>query len=79
MKYPLLLDSICKSTPPIHNDLKNVERCSRCCRDILNHVNDQIKIAEDKLRLEELSRIVEDRRVSDEKEEAGVGFKKEFF
>lgn len=63
VKYPLLLDSICKSTPPSHPDLKDVENCSRCCREILNHVNDEIKIAEDKLRLEELSRKIEDKRV----------------
>lgn len=47
VKYPLLLDQINKSTPSKHPDYADVEQSSRCCREILNHVNDEIKAAED--------------------------------
>jgi RhoGEF, Guanine nucleotide exchange factor for Rho/Rac/Cdc42-like GTPases len=80
VKYPLLLDQINKSTPVKHPDYSSVEKCSKCCRDILNHVNDEIKIADDKHRLEELSKLIEDKRALDkdkenekEKEKEGEG------
>ena len=78
VKYPLLLDQINKSTPVKHSDYSPVEQCSKCCRDILNHVNNEIKIADDKHRLEELSKLIEDKRVLDkdndgEKEKEGEG------
>ncbi|XP_066932997.1 rho guanine nucleotide exchange factor 12-like isoform X3 [Clytia hemisphaerica] len=78
VKYPLLLDQINKSTPAKHPDYSPVEQCARCCRDILNHVNNEIKIVDDKHRLEELSKFIEDKRVLDkdndgEKEKEGEG------
>ena len=82
VKYPLLLDSINKSTPTKHSDYSSVEQSSKCCRDILNHVNNEIKEADDIHRLEELSKLIEDKRVLDkeekgeekDKEGEGVGF-----
>lgn len=81
VKYPLLLDSINKSTPAKHPDYPSVEQSSKCCRDILNHVNNEIKEADDIHRLEELSKLIEDKRVLDkdsgeekDKEGEGVGF-----
>ena len=58
----MLLQGINKATPPPHSDYKNVDRCTKCCKDILNHVNQQIKEAENILRLEELKLKIEDKR-----------------
>ncbi|XP_056140979.1 rho guanine nucleotide exchange factor 12 isoform X2 [Lampris incognitus] len=54
-KYPLLLGSIAKYTEdPEETD--KVKRAGECCRKILNHVNQAVKEAENKQRLEEYQR-----------------------
>lgn len=75
VKYPLLLERVGKATSPSHDDFKNLENCAQYCKDILNHVNNEIKEAEDNLRLIELNKKVEDRRTAeketDEEENTG--------
>ncbi|KAM4620708.1 rho guanine nucleotide exchange factor 12 isoform 2-T2 [Polymixia lowei] len=54
-KYPLLLESIAKYTEDTEERGK-VKRAGDCCRKILNHVNQAVKEAENKQRLEEYQR-----------------------
>uniref|UniRef100_A0AAX7VQJ1 Rho guanine nucleotide exchange factor (GEF) 12b n=1 Tax=Astatotilapia calliptera TaxID=8154 RepID=A0AAX7VQJ1_ASTCA len=54
-KYPLLLDNIAKYTEDIE-ERKKVKRAGDCCKKILNHVNQAVKEAENKQRLEEYQR-----------------------
>uniref|UniRef100_A0A669EHL9 Rho guanine nucleotide exchange factor 12 n=1 Tax=Oreochromis niloticus TaxID=8128 RepID=A0A669EHL9_ORENI len=57
-KYPLLLDNIAKYTEDIE-ERKKVKRAGDCCKKILNHVNQAVKEAENKQRLEEYQRRLE--------------------
>uniref|UniRef100_W5KJ64 Rho guanine nucleotide exchange factor (GEF) 12b n=1 Tax=Astyanax mexicanus TaxID=7994 RepID=W5KJ64_ASTMX len=54
-KYPLLLESIAKYTDDAEEKSK-VKRAGECCRNILNHVNQEVKEAENKQRLEDYQR-----------------------
>ncbi|KAI5608365.1 rho guanine nucleotide exchange factor 12 isoform X2 [Silurus asotus] len=54
-KYPLLLENIAKYTDDIEEKSK-VKRACECCRQILNHVNQEVKEAENKQRLEDYQR-----------------------
>ncbi|XP_008302862.1 rho guanine nucleotide exchange factor 12-like isoform X2 [Stegastes partitus] len=54
-KYPLLLDSIAKYTEDAEESEK-VKKAAECCKKILNHVNQAVKEAENKQRLEEYQR-----------------------
>ncbi|XP_062341033.1 rho guanine nucleotide exchange factor 12 isoform X2 [Osmerus eperlanus] len=54
-KYPLLLESIAKYTDDTEERDK-VKRAGECCRKILNYVNQAVKEAENKLRLEDYQR-----------------------
>ncbi|KAM6970058.1 rho guanine nucleotide exchange factor 12 [Aplochiton taeniatus] len=54
-KYPLLLESIAKCTEDTEEKEK-VKRAGECCRKILNHVNQAVKEAENKQRLEDYQR-----------------------
>ncbi|XP_057302148.1 rho guanine nucleotide exchange factor 12-like isoform X2 [Hydractinia symbiolongicarpus] len=76
VKYPMLLGGINKVTPPPHGDYKNVERSTKCCKDILNYVNSEIKETENKLRLEELAKKIEDKRTQDTSEKEKENDKK---
>ncbi|XP_065056488.1 rho guanine nucleotide exchange factor 11-like isoform X2 [Rhopilema esculentum] len=58
-KYPLLLREMLKSTPSSNPELKELEKCARCCKDILNHVNKSMKETENKWRLIELSKKID--------------------
>ncbi|KAL6098341.1 arhgef12 [Pungitius sinensis] len=51
-KYPLLLDNIAKNTGD-GEERQKVKRAAECCKKILNHVNQAVKEAENKQRLEE--------------------------
>ncbi|XP_077963088.1 rho guanine nucleotide exchange factor 12 isoform X3 [Gasterosteus aculeatus] len=51
-KYPLLLDNIAKYTGD-GEERQKVKRAAECCKKILNHVNQAVKEAENKQRLEE--------------------------
>ncbi|XP_067293909.1 rho guanine nucleotide exchange factor 12 isoform X3 [Pseudorasbora parva] len=54
-KYPLLLENIAKCTEdPEERD--KVKRAGECCRKILTHVNQEVKEAENKQRLEDYQR-----------------------
>nr|XP_033773720.1 rho guanine nucleotide exchange factor 12 isoform X2 [Geotrypetes seraphini] len=54
-KYPLLLDNIAKySDRP--EEKEKVKKAADCCRQILNHVNQAVKEAENKQRLEDYQR-----------------------
>ncbi|XP_030292901.1 rho guanine nucleotide exchange factor 12 isoform X2 [Sparus aurata] len=53
-KYPLLLDNIAKYTDG--EEKEKVKRAGECCKKILNHVNQAVKEAENKQRLEEYQR-----------------------
>ncbi|XP_032905513.1 rho guanine nucleotide exchange factor 12 isoform X4 [Amblyraja radiata] len=56
-KYPLLLENIAKNTDPEqHDEKKKVKRAAECCRQILNFVNQAVKEAENKQRLEDYQR-----------------------
>ncbi|XP_071362686.1 rho guanine nucleotide exchange factor 12 isoform X2 [Trachinotus anak] len=50
-KYPLLLDNIAKYTED-GEEREKVKRAGECCKKILNHVNQAVKEAENKQRLE---------------------------
>ncbi|XP_028838439.1 rho guanine nucleotide exchange factor 12 isoform X2 [Denticeps clupeoides] len=54
-KYPLLLENIAKCTENTEEKEK-VRRAGECCRKILNHVNQAVKEAENKQRLEDYQR-----------------------
>ncbi|TKS83195.1 Rho guanine nucleotide exchange factor 12 [Collichthys lucidus] len=54
-KYPLLLDNIAKNTED-GEEREKVKKAGECCKKILNHVNQAVKEAENKLRLEEYQR-----------------------
>ncbi|XP_060769311.1 rho guanine nucleotide exchange factor 12 isoform X2 [Neoarius graeffei] len=54
-KYPLLLENIAKYTDDAEEKSK-VKRACECCRQILNHVNEEVKEAENKQRLEDYQR-----------------------
>nr|XP_015817390.2 rho guanine nucleotide exchange factor 12 isoform X2 [Nothobranchius furzeri] len=53
-KYPLLLENIAKYTDG--EEKEKVKKAGKCCKQILNHVNQAVKEAENKLRLEEYQR-----------------------
>ncbi|XP_069366192.1 rho guanine nucleotide exchange factor 12 isoform X2 [Paralichthys olivaceus] len=54
-KYPLLLDNIVKYTED-DEEREKVKKAGECCKKILNHVNQAVKEAENKQRLEEYQR-----------------------
>ncbi|KAG7516818.1 rho guanine nucleotide exchange factor 12-like isoform X1 [Solea senegalensis] len=54
-KYPLLLDNIAKYTEN-GEEREKVKRAGDCCKKMLNHVNQAVKEAENKQRLEEYQR-----------------------
>ncbi|XP_009300161.2 rho guanine nucleotide exchange factor 12 isoform X2 [Danio rerio] len=54
-KYPLLLENIAKYTEDSEERSK-VKRAGECCRKILTHVNQEVKEAENKQRLEDYQR-----------------------
>ncbi|XP_031729963.1 rho guanine nucleotide exchange factor 12 isoform X2 [Anarrhichthys ocellatus] len=54
-KYPLLLDNIAKYTGDAEERLK-VKKAAECCKKILNNVNQAVKEAENKQRLEDYQR-----------------------
>ncbi|XP_023286681.1 rho guanine nucleotide exchange factor 12-like isoform X2 [Seriola lalandi dorsalis] len=54
-KYPLLLDNIAKYTED-GEERQKVKKAGECCKKILNHVNQAVKEAENKQRLEEYQR-----------------------
>ncbi|KAK0152594.1 Rho guanine nucleotide exchange factor 12 [Merluccius polli] len=54
-KYPLLLERLAKYTED-HEEREKVKKAGECCRDILSHVNQAVKEAEDKQRLENYQR-----------------------
>ncbi|KAM3869008.1 rho guanine nucleotide exchange factor 12 [Diretmus argenteus] len=54
-KYPLLLESIAKYTEDTE-EREKVKKAGECCKKILNHVNQAVKEAENKQRLEEYQR-----------------------
>ncbi|XP_056314532.1 rho guanine nucleotide exchange factor 12 isoform X3 [Danio aesculapii] len=54
-KYPLLLENIAKYTEDTEERSK-VKRAGECCRKILTHVNQEVKEAENKQRLEDYQR-----------------------
>ncbi|XP_059207320.1 rho guanine nucleotide exchange factor 12-like isoform X2 [Centropristis striata] len=54
-KYPLLLDNIAKYTGD-GEEREKVKKAAECCKKILNHVNQAVKEAENKQRLEDYQR-----------------------
>ncbi|XP_058482838.1 rho guanine nucleotide exchange factor 12 isoform X3 [Solea solea] len=54
-KYPLLLDNIAKYTEN-GEEREKVKRAGDCCKKMLNHVNQAVKEAENKQRLEQYQR-----------------------
>ncbi|XP_041864147.1 rho guanine nucleotide exchange factor 12-like [Melanotaenia boesemani] len=54
-KYPLLLENIAKYTED-GEEREKVKKAAECCKKILNHVNQAVKEAENKQRLEEYQR-----------------------
>ncbi|XP_036379316.1 rho guanine nucleotide exchange factor 12 [Megalops cyprinoides] len=54
-KYPLLLENIAKYTEDA-KEKEKVKRAGECCRKILNYVNQAVKEAENKQRLEDYQR-----------------------
>ncbi|XP_042199795.1 rho guanine nucleotide exchange factor 12 isoform X2 [Callorhinchus milii] len=54
-KYPLLLENIAKNTEQLEEKQK-VRKAAECCRHILNYVNQTVKEAENKARLEDYQR-----------------------
>ncbi|XP_034729099.1 rho guanine nucleotide exchange factor 1b isoform X1 [Etheostoma cragini] len=54
-KYPLLLENIGKNTDnPIEKD--RIQQSAECCRKILNHVNEEVKVMENLLTLKDYQR-----------------------
>ncbi|XP_061818723.2 rho guanine nucleotide exchange factor 12 isoform X1 [Nerophis lumbriciformis] len=55
-KYPLLLEKIAKYTEDDEEDADKVKKAGECCKQILNHVNQAVKEAENKQRLVDYQR-----------------------
>ncbi|XP_029927673.1 rho guanine nucleotide exchange factor 1 isoform X3 [Myripristis murdjan] len=54
-KYPLLLENIAKSTEnPAEKE--SIQQSAECCRKILNHVNEEVKVMENLLTLKDYQR-----------------------
>ncbi|XP_005464000.1 rho guanine nucleotide exchange factor 1 isoform X4 [Oreochromis niloticus] len=54
-KYPLLLENIAKNTEDL-TEKAAIEKSAECCRKILNHVNEEVKVMENLLTLREYQR-----------------------
>nr|XP_055066059.1 rho guanine nucleotide exchange factor 1b isoform X2 [Misgurnus anguillicaudatus] len=54
-KYPLLLENIAKNTED-EEEKSNITQAAECCRRILNHVNEEVKLMENMLILKEYQR-----------------------
>lgn len=54
-KYPLLLENIAKNTENL-TEKAAIEKSAECCRKILNHVNEEVKVMENLLTLREYQR-----------------------
>ncbi|XP_075907111.1 rho guanine nucleotide exchange factor 1 isoform X3 [Nelusetta ayraudi] len=54
-KYPLLLENIAKNTED-PTEKKGIQQSAECCRKILNHVNEEVKLMENLLTLKDYQR-----------------------
>ncbi|KAL7393734.1 hypothetical protein ABVT39_015385 [Epinephelus coioides] len=54
-KYPLLLENIAKSTED-PTEKERIQQSAECCRKILNHVNEEVKVMENLLTLKDYQR-----------------------
>ncbi|XP_066529177.1 rho guanine nucleotide exchange factor 1 isoform X2 [Hoplias malabaricus] len=54
-KYPLLLENIAKYTED-NAEKENIQQAAECCRKILNHVNEEVKLMENFLTLKDYQR-----------------------
>ncbi|XP_059194616.1 rho guanine nucleotide exchange factor 1b isoform X1 [Centropristis striata] len=54
-KYPLLLENIAKSTED-PTEKERIQQSAECCRKILNHVNEEVKVMENLLCLKDYQR-----------------------
>ncbi|KAM4600489.1 rho guanine nucleotide exchange factor 1 isoform 3-T4 [Polymixia lowei] len=54
-KYPLLLENIAKSTED-RTEKESIQQSAECCRKILNHVNEEVKVMENLLNLKDYQR-----------------------
>ncbi|XP_056142083.1 LOW QUALITY PROTEIN: rho guanine nucleotide exchange factor 1b [Lampris incognitus] len=54
-KYPLLLENIAKSTED-ETEKGRIQQSAECCRKILNHVNEEVKVMENLLTLKDYQR-----------------------
>nr|XP_043889486.1 rho guanine nucleotide exchange factor 1b isoform X2 [Solea senegalensis] len=54
-KYPLLLENIAKNTEDA-TEKGRIKQSAECCRKILNHVNDEVKVMENLLKLKDYQR-----------------------
>ncbi|XP_068616443.1 rho guanine nucleotide exchange factor 1 [Brachionichthys hirsutus] len=54
-KYPLLLENIAKSTED-PTEKERIQQSAECCRRILNHVNEEVKVMENLLTLKDYQR-----------------------
>ncbi|XP_068998463.1 rho guanine nucleotide exchange factor 1 isoform X2 [Embiotoca jacksoni] len=54
-KYPLLLENIAKSTED-PTEKERIQQSAECCRKILNHVNEEVKMMENLLTLKDYQR-----------------------
>ncbi|XP_047454448.1 rho guanine nucleotide exchange factor 1b isoform X2 [Mugil cephalus] len=54
-KYPLLLENIAKNTED-NTEKERIQQSAECCRKILNHVNEEVKVMENLLTLKDYQR-----------------------
>lgn len=54
-KYPLLLENIAKNTED-PTEKEDIQQSAECCRKILNHVNEEVKVMENLLTLKDYQR-----------------------
>ncbi|XP_068426056.1 rho guanine nucleotide exchange factor 1 isoform X2 [Clinocottus analis] len=54
-KYPLLLENIAKNTED-RTEKERIQQSAECCRKILNHVNEEVKVMENLLTLKDYQR-----------------------
>ncbi|XP_041649599.1 rho guanine nucleotide exchange factor 1b isoform X1 [Cheilinus undulatus] len=54
-KYPLLLENIAKNTED-STEKEKIQQSAECCRKILNHVNEEVKVMENLLTLKDYQR-----------------------
>ncbi|XP_052805006.1 uncharacterized protein LOC128234667 isoform X6 [Mya arenaria] len=67
-KYPLLIENLMKYTSPNTDEYRNLELSLKCSKRILTHVNQEVKVCENRQRLVELHRRIDKKSIDNSSE-----------